>query len=57
LAKRYERLAAWISKHGVFSEEFRDLDRDGRFDVAIKYDRFQNPIETNSLRLLSAPSP
>jgi hypothetical protein len=44
-----------VFHHGLLSEEFRDLDRDGRFDVAVKYDPFQNPIETNSLRHLGAP--
>ena len=44
-----------ISRYGLCVEELRDTDWDGYFDVSVKYDVFGNPIQTNYIRLLSAP--
>lgn len=38
-----------VFKNGVLIEEWRDWDRDGQFDISIKFDPFLNPIETNYL--------
>lgn len=38
-----------IYKHGAFVEELRDLNKDGQFDMQIKFDSFHHPIETNYL--------
>jgi hypothetical protein len=37
---------------GGLDEELRDLNGDGWFDVSIKYDPFNTPVRTNSLRPL-----
>jgi hypothetical protein len=43
-------------KHGVLTEEWRDTNADGAFDVTIGYDAFQNVTSTNAFRLLSSPT-
>jgi hypothetical protein len=35
--------------HGVLSEQLRDLDQDGRFDISVKFDPFFQPTATNHL--------
>lgn len=42
-----------VFRYGVLSEEFREANSDGFFDVQIKYDAFENPIQTNYLKSLS----
>lgn len=44
-------------RHGVLTEESRDINMDGSFDVTIRYDAFQNVIQSNAFRLLSPSSP
>ena len=39
-----------LFRYGVLEEELRDQNGDGLFDVSIKYDPFNTPIRTNSLR-------
>jgi hypothetical protein len=46
-----------LYENGLLVEELRDTDWDGYFDVSVKYDALLNPIQTNYLRLLSAPKP
>jgi len=41
--------------HGNPTEELRDLDYDGYFDVSVKFDRFFQPISTNHLRRSTIP--
>jgi hypothetical protein len=43
-------------RHGVLTEETRDTNMDGSFDVTIRYDAFQNVIRTNAFMLLSPAS-
>lgn len=43
-------------RHGVLTEEARDTNMDGSFDVTIRYDAFQNVIQTNAFMLLSPAS-
>ena len=44
-----------VCRNGVLAEEWRDSDRDGQFDVNVKFDSFQIPLQTNQLNLLSVP--
>ena len=46
-----------LFRHGVLTEESRDTNMDGSFDVTIRYDAFQNVIQSNAFRLLSPSSP
>lgn len=45
-------------KHGVLTEEWRDTNADGAFDVTVRYDAFLNAVATNAYapKLLSSPS-
>jgi hypothetical protein len=43
-------------RHGVLTEESRDTNMDGSFDLTIRYDAFQNVIQTNAFMLLSPAS-
>lgn len=45
-----------LFRHGGLTEEQRDTNWDGSFDVTIHYDAFQNPIGTNVFKLLSPTS-
>jgi hypothetical protein len=40
-------------RHGILVEEWRDTNLDGTFDVTMRYDAFQNVIQTNTFKLLS----
>ena len=42
-------------RNGMLAEEWRDTNRDGSFDTTNRFDTFQNRIETNTFRLISAP--
>ena len=39
-----------LFRNGVLDEELRDLNGDGLFDVGVKFDAFNTPIQTNNLR-------
>ena len=43
-------------RHEVLTEETRDTNMDGAFDVTIRYDPFQNVIQTNAFVLLAPTS-
>jgi len=45
-----------IYRHNLLIEELRDTNMDGSFDVTIRYDAFQNVIQTNAIMLLSPAS-
>jgi antitoxin component YwqK of YwqJK toxin-antitoxin module len=50
-------ILSWRYLDGVCREELRDLDRDGKFDLSVKFDAFQNPTETNYFtNLLTKPN-
>jgi hypothetical protein len=36
-----------LYSHGVYTEELHDLDRNGTFDISIRFDFMGNPISTN----------
>jgi hypothetical protein len=45
-----------IYRHNLLIEELRDTNMDGSFDVTIRYDAFQNVIQTNAFMLLTPAS-
>jgi hypothetical protein len=40
-------------RHGVLQEELHDVNGDGRFDLRIQFDAFQNPVTTNQLNAIN----
>jgi hypothetical protein len=45
-----------VFRNGVLTVDSRDTDLDGSFDMTIRYDPFQNVIQTNAFMLLSPTS-
>lgn len=45
-----------LYRHDLLIEELRDTNMDGSFDVTIRYDAFQNVIQTNAFMLMSPAS-
>lgn len=43
-----------VYERGLLIEESRDTNWDGTFDLTVRYDAFQNPIQTNILKLLTS---
>jgi len=44
-----------VFQYGVLTQEFRDVDRDGLFELDIRYDAFLNAVQTNHLKPMSRP--
>ena len=38
-----------LYRHGILREQLHDTDGDGKFDVSVEFDPFNNPISTNDL--------